>query len=67
MMGFDGHDGYTGTIVIIEAVGPRSSLLALHNINFGAAYLRLQSYRPSISERRADELAADIDESLRMD
>ena len=60
------HDTYTGTIVIIEAVGPRAALLALDDINFGAAYLRLDHYKPDQRARRRDDLAADVDESERL-
>ena len=66
LLGYDGADTYTGTIVIIEAVGPRAALLALDDINFGAAYLRLDHYKPDQRARRRDDTAADVDESERL-
>lgn len=66
MMGFDGEDTYTATIVIIEAKSLRAALLALDDINFGAAYLRLDHYKPDQRARRRDDLAADVDESERL-
>lgn len=66
-MGYKGTDDrYTATIVILEAVGTPAPIRALDNITFGAAYTRLQHYRPDPVAKRRDAQAADIDESERL-
>ncbi len=65
-LGYDGHDSYNGTIVIIEATGTPLMLAALDWINFKAGYMRLQHYRPDLAAKRRDAQAADIDESQRL-
>lgn len=64
-LGYDGKDGYTGTIVVLEAAGTAFLMMALNWINFKPGYLRLQDYRPDLAAKRHDAAAADIDESKR--